>query len=236
MMNFSLSQDDSINYNYTDSISYTDEEYDSDSEEDTTSATFSYDPYERKFEDKFSSKSKYKSKEFDYNRKPKPPKKRPDLSIIAVLGEVLFYAMLAALLILVIYIIIKIINGIRIKNAIKQTQVQSHTIENIENQENINENNYPKLIEQAEAQQNYRLAYRYHFLWILQMLSNRKLIIWQKKKTNQEYSEELKSTAHKEKFGQLSYIFDYVWYGEFSLSHWQYEQAKLWCNEFKKSL
>jgi len=98
--------------------------------------------------------------------------------------------------------------------------------------ENIHEINFPESILQFEKQKDYRSAIRYHFLFILKKLSDKKLIEWNPEKTNRDYLYELKAEKSKEKYQKLSYIFDHVWYGEFEISENDYEYFK---NQFLTS-
>ncbi|MEI7487385.1 MAG: hypothetical protein WCJ72_08235 [Chryseobacterium sp.] len=52
---------------------------------------------------------------------------------------------------------------------------------------------------------------------MLKKLSDKKSINWNPEKTNKDYVTELKVPNLKNEFSNLSYIFEYVWYGEFSI-------------------
>lgn len=81
--------------------------------------------------------------------------------------------------------------------------------------ENIDENDYEKLLARALQNNDYRLATRYYYLSVLKLMSHKKLIDYHKDKTNSQYLFELKDTDTRKQFSYLSYIYDYVWYGEF---------------------
>jgi hypothetical protein len=80
--------------------------------------------------------------------------------------------------------------------------------------ENIEGLNIDALIEEALQEQNYRLAVRWCFLKSLQWLNKQNKIAWQPAKTNVDYQQELKDKTLKAEFTSLSYVFEYVWYGE----------------------
>ncbi len=84
-----------------------------------------------------------------------------------------------------------------------------------EDDENIDETNFDKLLNKAIQNGNYRLATRYYYLSSLKQLSQKELIKYDKDKTNTEYQFELKNKELRKKFSYLAYIYDYVWYGEF---------------------
>ncbi|MGS0748504.1 DUF4129 domain-containing protein [Halpernia sp. GG3] len=92
--------------------------------------------------------------------------------------------------------------------------------------ENIHEINLPELIMKYELIKDFRSAIRYRFLYVLKTLSDKNKITWMPEKTNQDYISELKEETSKKQFLDLTYIFDYVWYGEFSLSQSDYDYYK----------
>ncbi|WP_292008998.1 DUF4129 domain-containing protein [Chryseobacterium sp.] len=99
--------------------------------------------------------------------------------------------------------------------------------------ENIHEINFPESISNFERIADFRSAVRYQFLYTLKKLSDKKLIIWNPEKTNKDYVAELKAPHLKEEFSKLSYIFDYVWYGEFSINEQEYLIFKNQYQSFK---
>lgn len=99
--------------------------------------------------------------------------------------------------------------------------------------ENIHEINFPQSIAKFENNGDYRSAVRYQFLFILKKLSDKKLILWNPEKTNKDYVSELKAAHLKNEFYNLSYIFDYVWYGEFSIDEQSYGKFKNQFHSFK---
>lgn len=99
--------------------------------------------------------------------------------------------------------------------------------------ENIHEINFPESIARFEHAEDYRSAVRYQFLFILKKLSDKNLINWNPEKTNKDYVAELKMPNLKKEFSELSYIFDYVWYGEFNVEEQSYQKFKNKYQEFK---
>lgn len=85
----------------------------------------------------------------------------------------------------------------------------------ISEDENIDESDYSKLLTKAIQDKNYRLATRYYYLSLIQKLSQKEYIEYHKDKTNSEYMFELKEEVIRNRFSYLSYIYSYVWYGEF---------------------
>ncbi len=103
-------------------------------------------------------------------------------------------------------------------------------IRNEDLHENIHEINFPESILKFEKQHDYRSAIRYQFLFVLKKLSDKNHISWNPEKTNKDYVQDLKDSSLSTSFQNLSYIFDYVWYGEFSIDETQYTNFK---NQFQ---
>lgn len=85
-------------------------------------------------------------------------------------------------------------------------------------EENIFELPFESEITKAIAVANYRLAVRLLYLQTLKKLDNASLINYQHEKTNHDYLQELKDTPLFKNFAQLTRHFDYIWYGQFSVS------------------
>ncbi len=98
--------------------------------------------------------------------------------------------------------------------------------------ENIHEIDFPKSILHFESEKDYRSAIRYQFLYLLKRMSEKKLLNWNPEKTNKDYISELNNSPWNKEFQRFVYIFDYVWYGEFSIDEKQYQNFK---NEFQKT-
>ncbi len=86
------------------------------------------------------------------------------------------------------------------------------------NEEDIHKINFEKIIASAKNQNNYRLSIRYYFLWLLKSLSDKSIIKWDIEKTNSDYAQEIKDKVLYKDFNYLSYIYNYSWYGEFSIN------------------
>jgi len=69
-------------------------------------------------------------------------------------------------------------------------------------------------IKEALTQKDYRLAVRYHYLKVLKNLSLKNIITWEYEKTNADYQKEITISELKPLFKEVSYLYDYIWYGE----------------------
>ena len=85
---------------------------------------------------------------------------------------------------------------------------------------------FEKMIAETETKGDTRQSIRLYYLWLLRTLKEKKHIEWNQQKTNADYHNEIKSEAVKEKFSYLSYLYNYIWYGEFSITDTDYVNAK----------
>lgn len=92
--------------------------------------------------------------------------------------------------------------------------------------ETIESTDLNSLIKNAENNKDYRLAIRYYYLLVLKTLSLKKIIQLEDDKTNAEYINELASKPYSKDFKGTSYVYNYVWYGEFPLNAEHYKTAK----------
>lgn len=83
------------------------------------------------------------------------------------------------------------------------------------------------LIQKALDARNYRLAVRYYYLYVLQLLSEREFIDWQLQKTNHDYEKEIKTPDLQKAFSKITRLYDYIWYGDFEIDQSQYERVEL---------
>ena len=92
---------------------------------------------------------------------------------------------------------------------------------------------FEKLIKDTLKIGDNRLAIRYYYLWILKKMSEKSMIDWNPEKTNTDYLYEIQSESLKKDFGYVSYLYNYIWYGEFELDEVSFENAK---KSFEKTL
>ena len=85
---------------------------------------------------------------------------------------------------------------------------------------------FEKLIAEIENQANTRQSIRLYYLWLLKDLKEKNLIVWLPEKTNSDYLYEIVDDKLKKQFSYLSYIYNYIWYGEFSITDVDYLEAK----------
>jgi len=200
-----------------------------------------------KFETNF--KEKYKSSEFQYEAKITEKslwdkfkewlaywfKKIFGLSNMNVSEKYVEYTLKTLAVLIVCYVIYMIVKLILNKEGQwifgKSTTKKIYTDEEIE--KNLTRVDFEKLIKQTLQDGNHRLAIRYYYLFILKRLSEKEIIDWNAEKTNTDYLYEIKSADLKTDFQYLSYLYNYIWYGEFEMTEESFLQAK---NAFEKTL
>lgn len=85
---------------------------------------------------------------------------------------------------------------------------------------------FEKLIKENLKSGNNRLSVRYYYLWILKRMSEKSIIDWNSEKTNSDYLYEIQNPKLREDFNYVSYLYNYIWYGEFEIDEATFEQAK----------
>lgn len=103
-------------------------------------------------------------------------------------------------------------------------------------QENIHEMDFEKLIREALEKKEYRLAVRLTFLYSLKLLSDQHHLDWRPGKTNHDYLDELQEGELKTGFNELSFYFDYAWYGDFTVNENTYQRVQVIFNDWRKKI
>ncbi len=172
--------------------------------------------------------SKYSGSDFTYTEKEDVPeddtlKKEP-----APVSDSLFFTKFLLFMtsvfpyllgLLVVYIIVRVLMGSDLKfwKYSKTTKIKGTGLTFEEEEEFISATDFDALLKRAVALKDFRLATRYHYLATLKKLADKELIKYHIEKTNAAYIYELKNKSLRARFSYLSYIYNYVWYGEFSI-------------------
>jgi len=82
-------------------------------------------------------------------------------------------------------------------------------------EEDIHTLDIQALIDESIRNRHYRFAVRWLYIKLLKTLSEKDMIEWEINKTNTDYARELRNTDRYKPFNRLTFIFEYVWYGEF---------------------
>lgn len=141
-------------------------------------------------------------------------------------------AIAALIVIYVIYLIAKIILNKEGQWVFgKSTTKKIYTDEEIE--KNLIHVDFEKLIQETLNSGHNRLAIRYYYLWLLKRLAEKTIIDWHAEKTNSDYLYEIQSNDLRTDFQYLSYLYNYIWYGEFEMTDATFSHAK---NAFERTL
>ena len=93
-------------------------------------------------------------------------------------------------------------------------------------EDNIHAVNFEEEIAQALKAQNYRWAVRLQYVFALKKLTDQQMIRWQPGKTNHDYQQEMRGTPLETAFNQLSYYYEYAWYGNFPVDEALYQRVE----------
>lgn len=102
--------------------------------------------------------------------------------------------------------------------------------------EDVHSMNFDELIANALKNKDYRLAIRFLYLKNLKLLADKGIIDWNAHKTNYSYQHEIGNNNLRSKFLETTLIFDYVWYGEFSVEEAQFSGIQSRMNDFSKMI
>ncbi len=167
-----------------------------------------------------------KEKEKD---KPKSDFKMPSADLGGF--KYVFYLLVAGA---ILFLVVKIIQNINASPSIDIDKGRVYTLSEVEDK--ILEIDLDKILNDALAAGDYRLALRIHFLIIIKALSLSGKITWTKEKTNWEYYHEIKDQALALKFKDIVEPFETIWYGEHELTESQYNRLKPSYESFKNKL
>ncbi len=102
--------------------------------------------------------------------------------------------------------------------------------------ENVHAMDFETLIANAMKNKDYRLAVRFLYLKNLKQLSDKEIIDWKANKTNYSYQHEINNISLRSKFLEATLIFDYIWYGEFTLDDNKFSEVYTRMNEFNQMI
>ncbi|WP_299110480.1 hypothetical protein [uncultured Winogradskyella sp.] len=147
--------------------------------------------------------------------------------------QTLEYIVYGLLGVIVLYLLIKFLLENPVSSVFKTETAAIEGFSYVE--ENIEQIDFENLISKALKEQNYRLATRYLYLKSLKSLANKQVIEWHYEKTNSDYLNEIKDRQLKTLFKRVSYIYDYVWYGEFPIDEESFNKNKVDFNQLIKT-
>ena len=91
------------------------------------------------------------------------------------------------------------------------------------------------LIARAEANGQWNVAIRLHFLALLKDLQEQARITWRRDKTNRDYRYELAGAPDAAAFAELTTAYEAAWYGDHALSELRYRQLASAFLQFRRN-
>jgi len=143
-----------------------------------------------------------------------------------------FRALPYFILLLCLFVITKFFVKINMDSLTKKSIAKKGDVIVFDDEKLMKSENLNDLLTQAIADNNFRLAIRYEYLKILKHLTDLNLIDWQLQKTNEDYYSEISQVVLKPLFKQSTLLYNYVWYGNFSINRNHYIKIKIILDEF----
>lgn len=127
------------------------------------------------------------------------------------------------LLLIAGFVVYKILAG---KNLFRKAgaKVKNETAPQSDTTDDLHANDWERKMAAAYAEGDSRLAIRYGYLRVLQLLQEGNLINYRQDLPNIHYLRELKEAAVKDTFQQMSREYEWAWYGNYAVSPAAYAQ------------
>ncbi len=160
---------------------------------------------------------------YDSAQKNEPPKEKPkpDSDPVASpsfdIPSPVLYGIAILLALIALFFILK--NALR-PNKLKPERIEAESIEDAE--ENLPDVTLNKIHAEAVDSGDFKSALRIKFLMLLQVLIDEKLVLWKKRKTNEQFLYEIADQGQKFEFSQIVELYDKVWYGSGNITEVQY--------------
>lgn len=179
--------------------------------------------------------SRYKDKSFVYTEEEVVETKPTDLSFLKFVVSFMQRVFPFLLVGFIVFVILKLCLGDEIgfwnfKKAKKNASKLMYQ------EEDLHEIDLEKALAQAILEKNHRRAVRFYYLSTLKELSNKKMIDYHKDKTNEAYTYELEKGNIRDQFSYLTYVYAYVWYGEFPLNSVDFITIQKKYHSFNKAI
>jgi len=124
------------------------------------------------------------------------------------------------------YLIFRFMVGIDLIKTGKTLKKNPNKVYLSEDERIIHEENLQTLIDKAVRNKQYRLAVRYYYLQVLKQLMDSGVIEWHNEKTNRDYVRELAQSKLASYFKNLTFIYDYVWYGNYNPAEKEFKEIE----------
>ena len=142
------------------------------------------------------------------------------------------YVLLAAIVALVIYLLMKA----EVLGFLFPKKAQSSGLDYENLAENIHEIDFDAAIEEALTNRNFRLSVRLLYLQTLKRLTDANRIDYKPEKTNRQYVYELTKSPLQPDFELLTRQFEFVWYGDFPVDETRFGQLRQQFQAFSQAI
>ncbi|MGB7394250.1 MAG: DUF4129 domain-containing protein [Pricia sp.] len=142
-------------------------------------------------------------------------------SLLEDFSRILPYLLLGILL----YLLIRFFLSVN-ASGLGRSKNELGTVGLSEEEHLIKNEDLQQLVQKALADKNYRLAIRYYYLHLLQLMTEKDIISWELQKTNDDYLREIDNPDLKPSFSKITRWYDYIWYGEFPIDESRYYRAE----------
>ncbi|MBN8577024.1 MAG: DUF4129 domain-containing protein [Cytophagales bacterium] len=147
------------------------------------------------------------------------------------IGRFIIYVLVLGALIVIVLTLLRV-NAFRMFYSADTTSKPGYQVFH----ENIHDMDFETLIREATGKKEFRLATRLVFLQALKILADKNLIDFAPGKTNHDYVDEVTPAEIKTGLNQLSYYFDYAWYGNFSITEKHFENISQTFSSWKEKI
>lgn len=148
-----------------------------------------------------------------------------DASKINNLSDKILNVVLVVIFLAAVYIVVRLFMNHRGRWFFeKKNETVSVNLSNVE--KHIHDADFEALLHDAEQDGDTRQSVRLLYLWVLKTFTDNHIIQWNPDKTNIDYLSEIRDKTLKEQFRYLSYLYNYIWYGGFSINDSEYRNAR----------
>lgn len=164
-------------------------------------------------------KAKIKPEDIDERRRNRSNNQMPEFfSIPSWLGNFIIILLIIALAALIFYLFFK-------APANEEDKKIKHDLDDIPPSE-IPKSELQIRLEKALLNKDYRLAIRIYFIFLIKELSEKKLINWEKEKTNFSYLVEMRNHKYYNEFDETVMLYELIWYGKRKINEDDYRKIE----------
>lgn len=138
---------------------------------------------------------------------------------IGTFGSIVLYTLLAIFLGFIIYFLFINTTLSDEGKKVNELEIEKAPVE-------ITKSELELMLEKALQNEDYRLAVRIYFIFVLKDLSEKKWIKWKKEKTNLSYLLEMRGKKQYELFDESVSVFELVWYGDYKINQQDYSSIE----------